>query len=345
MADRESVFSDQRVIDLLNDRFVALTGDDWYWRRQQDAIGEFHRQVTDQGPRGGGSGTRQGRYVFTADGRLLGFNNNRSPERLLAMLNQTLEEWQALPAEQRSPRDGAALVGSSAELELEPRFDRRLPEGVTVLRCWTRALEWDSAAQQWEACASAAESGGGRPAGAMAARDHLWLQAEELAALAEQFAALTDGETADLPERLGHRLARFHLVDNTRGEPPMWNSGDIRDWTWQWQRINADTARLTGSFDLATNDGGRSYRGHLDGELAWQPAAPNGNGAARQLAALELRALGLHEGQGSYTPGARPGATPLAVVLELVPDPQPADRVPPQASRDLHGYWQAGINP
>ena len=328
MTDRESVFSDQRVIDLLSEHFIALAGDDWYWRRQQDAVGEFHRRVTDQGPRGGGSGTRQGRYAFTADGQLLGFNNNRSAERLLTMLNQALVQWEdAVTGESAAPE---------GQVDLDPRYDRSLPEGVVVLRCWTRALSWQPETSTWETTATPRAATGG-PAGAQAARDHLWLQADEIAELAVRFAALENGGTAEIPPGLALRLARFHLVDNTRGEPPMWQAGDVRGLVLEMQRIDGRRARMSGGFELATEDASRRFEGVLAGQLEFAVAPGNQAG----LAAFELRALGRHEGQGRYTPGARPGAAPLAVVIELVPEPGPTDLVPPQASRDLGGYWNA----
>ena len=55
--------------------FVAVSADDWYERRRQDAVGAFFRKVADQGPRkGAGGGTRQGIYCLTADA-------NSSPTR------------------------------------------------------------------------------------------------------------------------------------------------------------------------------------------------------------------------------------------------------------------------
>ena len=32
----------------------------------------------------------------------------------------------------------------------------------------------------------------------------------------------------ELPESLKRRIARFHLIDNTRGEPMFWDVADIR---------------------------------------------------------------------------------------------------------------------
>ena len=74
---RVSTFADPGVLKLTQTDFVPVSTDDWYTRRRQDFEGEFFRKVADQSPRKGLNGaTRQGIYVFTADGELLAFKNN-----------------------------------------------------------------------------------------------------------------------------------------------------------------------------------------------------------------------------------------------------------------------------
>src|SRR5690606_36489983 len=48
-------------------------------------------------------------------------------------------------------------------------------------------------------------------------RDHLWITASEIAALRE----------GRVERSLALRIARFHLIDNTRGEPPMWDADEV----------------------------------------------------------------------------------------------------------------------
>ena len=48
-------------------------------------------------------------------------------------------------------------------------------------------------------------------------RDNLWIRADE-------HTTLTRGQ---LPKSLLKRLARYHLVDNTRGETTMWQENEI----------------------------------------------------------------------------------------------------------------------
>src|SRR5262245_65881161 len=95
---------------MAREQFVAVSADDWYQRRRQDAEGEYFRKVADQGPRkGAGGSTRQGIYAFTADGKLLAYKNaGQNPDVMREMLQQSLVAFKRLPAEQRKP--GAVQV-------------------------------------------------------------------------------------------------------------------------------------------------------------------------------------------------------------------------------------------
>jgi hypothetical protein len=54
---------------------------------------------------------------------------------------------------------------------------------------------------------------------------------------------------------------------------------------------------------------------------------------------LEIVAVGNHWGEGTYTRRARPGQMPLGVAFELADGRSAADRVPPQAARNLNDYF------
>jgi hypothetical protein len=58
----------------------------------------------------------------------------------------------------------------------------------------------------------------------------------------------------------------------------------------------------------------------------------------KSLDRLEISAVGEHWGSGTYTPGARPGRTPLGIAFELSRGDKPGDRVPPQAAREWGAY-------
>ena len=70
--------------------------------------------------------------------------------------------------------------------------------------------------------------------------DNLWITAAEHQALV----------VGEFPQSLVVRMARFHLVDNTRGEPPMWEPEDV-----QTAEVTMDQGVVTGRVALRTTGG------------------------------------------------------------------------------------------
>lgn len=332
MADREFVFGRGDVQKLLRENFVVVAADDWYQRRQKDAVGEFFRSVADQGPRKGqGGSTRQGRYAFSASGKLLGFNNNRDPQRILNMLRDSLRKFEALPANERKP--GAVKVPALKANDRDKRYARPLPDDTVPIKARTRVLKKDDKGS-YAACGEpGANTKSHQHNGFGASTDHLWLKSAEIKTLT----ALAPN--AKLPDALAMRIARFHLVDNTRGEPPHWNRDEVRKLSLRAQPIKStksafrENIRIRGEFHLETKDGKRGYQGEIDGYVRTH----------RQTGKLEfhLVAIGDHWGEGTYTGGARPGKNPMAVVFTLADRTKTENQVPPQAARWEKGYFEA----
>jgi hypothetical protein len=321
-----SVFADKEIARLATEDYIPVTGDDWYQRRRDDDEGEFFRKVADQGPRkGAGGSTRQGIYVFTASGKLLAYKNAQDADVMREVLQRGLAEWKKLPEEQRKP--GAVKVEES--VKTDARYTRTPPSGGLILTVYTRILDQDD---KGEFCKGSCRS----PGGDQSACDHLWLTKAEWPDLLPP--TPKKGETYPMPAKVAQRIARFHLIDNTRGEPPMWRKEDVRraNVTLTVEEANEKTVRvrIEGTVLLATdaNDAKakRGYEANLLGTLVYDVEK-------KAIVRLDLVALGEHWGDGTFTPGARPGRTPLGVALELAGD-KPADLVPPQAARDFNEY-------
>lgn len=135
------------------------------------------------------------------------------------------------------------------------------------------------------------------------------------------------------------RMLRFHLTDNTRGEPPMWRREDIRsqEMTLTVEEVSPSTLRLwvQGSALLATNaDAAKAERGfdvQLIGTIQFDRTK-------KSIDRFSVVAIGDHWGQGPLTGGARPGRQPLGVAFELASGKSAADLVPPQAGREIDAY-------
>jgi hypothetical protein len=138
------------------------------------------------------------------------------------------------------------------------------------------------------------------------------------------------------------RIARFHLIDNTRGEPPMWEPRHVRAAGLAGTVERADEqcvlVRLEGRALLATDaDPGKAGRGY-DASLLGYVRYDRRNDRVDRF---DLVALGDHWGEGRFTQGARPGRQSLGVAFELARGDKPGDSVPPQAAREERAYFRA----
>jgi hypothetical protein len=323
-----SAFSDPEIIRMAQKEYIPVVGDDWYQRRRDDPEGRFFRSVADQGPKKGQGGTtRQGVYCLTAAGRLLAYGNNSDPEKMRSVIRKGLAEWNHLPDYQRVP--GALHLKDW--LNSDARFARQPPTDGLILNVYTRILDHDV---KGDFCPGTCKTVGGD----RTSRDHMWLTKSDWQSLIPTRPA--KGDTFPLPEPVADRLTCFHLMDNTRGEPPFWRSEEIRT-----QKLNlvieevtaeALRMRLEGAVLLATEpDVSRANRGfdvHLLGYLQFDRLR-------EAFDRIDVVAIGEHWGEGTYTKGARPGKTPLGIALELARCNAPANQVPPQGAREIAEYF------
>jgi len=296
--DRASTFADPEIVKLLKTRFVPVAIDQAYQRRQQDAEGEFYRKIAGQGPRNNFKSTTQGFYIATAAGKLLLFNNNRDPAKVRRLMKQKLAEFQRSVAR-------SAKVSAIVSKKADPRYNVKPPKGGLVLRVQAKVLDgYKPTDDRWQRIFQTALS-----------RDNLWISKAEHEALAR----------GTVPPSLQKRIAKFHLVDNTRGEPPMWKESEIRKLD-----LKLRDGKLSGRVHLETDRGDRGYQAELLGIVQTR------NG---KVIRLDVVALGQFWGQGPYTGGAPKGKFPLAISFTLADGKDVADRIPPQGSRGwLRGY-------
>src|SRR5262249_15252544 len=123
---------------------------------------------------------------------------------------------------------------------VDPRFDRTPPRGGLGVRVNAKGLGgYEPTDDEWRRIFQSGLS-----------PDNLWIRKGEHEALGR----------GQLVERLKRRIARFHLIDNTRGEPPNWEGSDIRKLD-----LRLVDGKLTGSVELATGSGDRGYVADLLG--------------------------------------------------------------------------------
>lgn len=139
-------------------------------------------------------------------------------------------------------------------------------------------------------------------------RDMLWLRKDEHEALAR----------GEFPATAKARLARFTLMDFSRGEPAFWAPQDVK------------------TLDLALKDGVVSGSVHLENASCGFKAELRGVVEAKdgKVTRFDLVARGAAWGHsGTTAVGAPPGKFTLAVAYRLAPGTDEADKVTPQGAK------------
>ena len=258
--------------------------------------------------------TRQGLYCFTPDGMLLSESHHCSSERLHFLLALAQAKFRSI----------VKVNASDGPLRVDERYHRRPPRGGLVVDVSGKILLEQGAMRDALLI---------NPRNASLSRDHLWVAESEAEAMAPR--QLKVGFTYPMPLSLAVRLARFHLVDNIRGEPPMWTTQQIRALKVNLEvvKVEADvaTVKLTGFVHLATARRSRTYAPALFGELVY-------DAKKRTLTRFDALALGRASGEGIYTRGCPEGKFSLGIAFTLADMRRVASQVPPQGAHSIEEY-------
>ena len=291
-----SKFSNDELLDLLKNEFVPVAFDQFYQRQQNDAEGDFYRLIASQGPRKNFSRTTQGCYVTDAAGNFYGYNNNFGPDRLLTTMKQGLKRFNEKKAKLKSVKE---IVSGKRD----SKYARAIPAGAAVVQVnakvlYTTVSRLDAKHRQiFENAIS---------------RDNLWVLQNEIKTLAQ----------GEMPQSLVQRIVRFHLVDNTRGEPEMWELGEFK-------MVIVEVlpkGKIEGKVWLETADRSRGYRATVKGFLET-------DGSSGQLKRFDLLVFGKHWGKSRWVAEASKGEFPLAVAFRVANEKDVAFTVPPQATK------------
>jgi hypothetical protein len=277
---------------VLRTKFIPVAVDQHVHRRLKDEEGALFAKVLQQAGRGL-DGYSQGVYLVAPDGTLLAFSNTADAQAVRRLVETALRRFDPQAAVNLGQRPHVAVLPSP-------------PDGGLVLDVVTKVLGgYDTDDPRTERYRQSL------------GRDHLWLRPDEVQAIAR----------GTIPGSVQQRLARYHLVDNTRGEPPMWRADEIRH-----LEMSLQDGVLRGRVHLETRRGDRGYQAELLGVVET---------ADGRVTRLDIVAQGNFWGEGTYTRGAPPGRFPLAVAFTLADPDCAASKVPPQGARgNLAGYLQ-----
>lgn len=319
--DRATVFADPDISRLARDSFITVACDDWYERRRNDDAGRFFARVANQGPRKGEKSTnRQGIYCLTADGGLLSFQFfGRDTATIRRQLQTSLEKFQALPANQRTP-GGVTIEPRGQD---DPQFTRIPPNDDTIIRVTGRFLERRG-------------DGLARVPNALPSRDHLWLLAHDLKLLAPP--RQTVGFTYPVPRRIAERIARYHLIDATGGEPGFWQRNELRKNTLALTvlAVSGETIELALKGEIVNSEmadlslSKHGFECSVNGRLDF-------NMTKKTFTRFDAFAIGTY--WGGTTNAEKSARATLGVAFELANGNRPGDVVPPQGVRDVTKYF------
>jgi len=233
--------------------------------------------------------TTQGLYTVTPSGELLAFTNNRGPWKVKKQLTEALKH--------DAPNKAARRLEVTKP---DPRFQAIPPEGTIIVRTHVKVLGgYEKADDSWREIFQKAVS-----------RDNLWITPDEQKALAR-------GEFAD---SLTQRLVRYHLVDNTRGEPTFWKPEDVKQASL---KVDKDGS-VTGNVSLARANNSSGYEANLLGQVAFTDG---------KLSRFDLVAVGDYWGGGRFTRKPPEGKFPVGVSFRIPAQPSPFDLIPPQGTK------------
>jgi hypothetical protein len=221
ISDRLFVWSDP-AIQALAAQFVPAADDAGALHRGHGdgADSELFRTIAEQGHFAGRvvpTDSRQGIYAATPAGRLLASINTTDPRRLEPVLETALARWRALSPDER--RAAVELPDATA------RASRAGAMAGRVLRVHSRDLPRDGA---W----------GGAASIRVGNQDHVWLSVGDV----RSFLPVAPRTRRRVSQSLVDRVARFHLVDNVRGQ----SLAFAPDATLQaelWSEVTADDGR------------------------------------------------------------------------------------------------------
>jgi hypothetical protein len=325
VAARAAAFADPEVIKLASEAFLPLAENCSPLQTQQDAKGEFFRLVAEQGHYGGRtvpSATRQGQYAFTPDGQLLASINTRDADKMLGMMRQALERWNALNAQRND------TTVESGVYERDPRYPDFYPAGGLVLKQTLRDLPRPEGHPSPQKRPEAVNF------------DYAWFTAEEARDFLPE--RLEPGARRELPRRIVRRFARFHLLDSVRGETPPWRDEHVQSAQMTTEVVAVEGTRVRLRLDGAVRNEqsgtwairpfqeklegmSRGYDCRLRGEITYN--TDSGRFERFDLVAVGDRWGGTeHNNRQEDLP-----ASPMGIVFQLAGD-APADRTPPHAN-------------
>ena len=302
--------------------FVCAVDEVWRLQRGTDAESKHFQRMANQGHYGGGGGTRQGIYVLTADGTFLASSNHLSAEKALSTFAAGLEAWKRTSKAQRTLPEGWSLQ--------RKRWEDSLPQDAMILRTYNADLGEGAQRERLN-------------------RDHVWITAGEARGWLPADPKV--GDKHIVAPTILERLARFHLVDNVRGQTLPFAREDVAGSRIVTQITGVNDARV--QFTVKGQTKGLTDGTWLMGDNDWKPKEKFPRGVTTEIVGYgtydratgqftELRFVAWGERTGRTNLNGRPkddvGPAKIGWVFELVPQ-KPTTRIAPAFVDVYNADW------
>lgn len=267
----------------------------------------FMQTIKDIHPGASKGVTAQGFYVVAPDGQGYVFSmHGRQRDEFMKLLDAGLAMYK------KSPPKRVEIVTSPTKQWTRPK-----PQGTLVVRSISRIDPMPLNASDKNKSIG---------------RDHFWIFPEDAKEILNQV-----GREFAMPAKLARRLARFHLLDNVRGEPTRWRYDNIQLLDIKMVRMSEGSFSFAGQFKISNMEGSggtaKGTEGIISGTLKIDPKH---RVATEFTAFVDAKAWGDHDN----TSGAPKGKYPLKIAFRTIDD-EIARSVPPQQSY----FWGEYLDP
>jgi hypothetical protein len=319
------VWGDAKVQELAKE-FVACADEVYHLQTVKGPEADLFRKIAEQGHYGGRTKpttTRQGIYACAPNGVFLASINTTNAAAMAEFMQKALAKWKELKPEDRLMKEAPA-----ADPADRTRWERLFPADGLVLKDFSRDLPRENVPQNaWNL-------------------DYAWFRKAEARAFLPE--SIEPGALQAVPRELVLRLARFHLVDNVRGQTYPWQEAEIAwaEMATVVEEVKDGRARIriagkakasavgkwrVNGFDPTAGDQKRGFDAKILGNATWDLAK-------EKFVEFELVAAGPRWGGTQYNGRASDlGEAPMAHLLRLAGE-TPAERVAPAS---IWGYgWK-----
>ncbi len=300
--------------------FIPCSDEVWRLQNRPDVDCKHFQKYMEEGHMRGVPNTKQGIYAATPSGLFLASTNTLDGGQMADMMRRALDKWKTLSKKDRLLPEAPAAAGID-------RSENRFPKDGLAFKVTSRDMQRDDLRNDWTGVAWNI--------------DYAWYRKEEISQLMPK--ELTKGAKVEWPAPLARRLARFHFIDNVRGQTDAYDDRSIVE-----AKLTTEVTKV--SKGIVTLKISGSTKASTTGQ--W-PATPDPN--MRGMGLTVLGTATYDPSKGKFTAfeivavGTRWGMTrfnfrendrkvsPIGFVLQLVDD-KPANRVAPA---HFGGYnWQ-----